>query len=450
MSNTSTRRRWTAVGWSVLLMITAMAMIPTTAHADTPFPPASGPITLSVTTGGHTYTYPSGGPGPTIPVVDGQELTISVSSSSVSFSRLRARQCKQSVPVNNGMDFNPQVSNYCSAGTLGAGSPSAYVDSGPRAPGTTSISITFRVGEGTAPDVVSAVDDELLPGFACGPTGACKLVVNAEITTSPATSNYLSFPLQFGTSCGAAAGNTVSVGDASVVEGDSGVRKVKIPVTASNPSSSPFQVDATVVPGTATYPGDLVKDPMKGGTPVTKPVVFKPPAGGGLTPTTRYVVVAVTADTASEGDETFTVVLSNPTGGYTLGRSVGTGTIVDDDGAANVGQIASIAPAAMCEGDSAPKGNNLPLSVSLRSPSTTPVQVTVSVPAGTATNGTDYKSVTKPKTITFNPGQVQKHLSINVTGELLSEADESVTFTASSPAGSMAPSVAVGTILNDD
>lgn len=437
------------MGWLALTVIVSMLTMPITADADTPFPPVSGPMTLTVTTGGQTYTYPNGGPGPTISVSDGQELTITVSSATLNFSRLRARQCKQSAPVNNGMDFNPQVSNLCSAGTLGAGSPNAFVDSGPRAPGTTSVTITFKVGVGTAPDVVSAVDDELIPGFTCGPTGACKVVVNAEVTTVPATSNYLSFPLQFGTSCGAAGTNRISVGDASVVEGDGGVRKVKIPVTATNPSASEFRVDATVVSGTATYPGDLVKDPLKNGVPVTKPVVFSP-GSSGQTPTTKFVVVGIASDTAAEANETFTVVLSNPTGGYTLGRSVGVGTVVDDDGPANTGQVASAAPAAICEGHDAPKLNKLPLSVSLRQASTAPVQVVLSVPTGTASNGGDYKPVTKPLAITFSPGQVQKHVTVSVVGDASREADETVSFGVSSPAGSVDPAIATGVILNDD
>ena len=49
--------------------------------------------------------------------------------------------------------------------------------------------------------------------------------------------------------------------------------------------------------------------------------------------TTKVVVVNVNGDTADEADETFKVVLSEPTGaGIVEGKGTGTATIVDDDG----------------------------------------------------------------------------------------------------------------------
>ena len=48
-------------------------------------------------------------------------------------------------------------------------------------------------------------------------------------------------------------------------------------------------------------------------------------------PTHCDVVVKVAPDLLNEGNETFTVELSNPTGGLSLGRAVATGTIVDDE-----------------------------------------------------------------------------------------------------------------------
>jgi hypothetical protein len=138
--------------------------------------------------------------GPTISgLSDGDEITIAVNGGGTSqFSRFRARQCKPNQPVNNVTEFNPQVANHCSAATLGAGSPGAFVDSGPLPPGTGSVQITFRVGIGVAPDVISAVDDELIPGFTCDESTVCLLVVNAEVTTGSGSSNLLSFPLRFG------------------------------------------------------------------------------------------------------------------------------------------------------------------------------------------------------------------------------------------------------------
>jgi chitinase len=45
----------------------------------------------------------------------------------------------------------------------------------------------------------------------------------------------------------------------------------------------------------------------------------------------KTIEVAVVGDTVAEANETFTLALTNPTGGVGLGRASATGTIVDDD-----------------------------------------------------------------------------------------------------------------------
>jgi uncharacterized protein len=47
--------------------------------------------------------------------------------------------------------------------------------------------------------------------------------------------------------------------------------------------------------------------------------------------TTAVITVVVRSDAVVEPDETFTVKLSNPTGGALLVRATGTVTILDDD-----------------------------------------------------------------------------------------------------------------------
>jgi hypothetical protein len=55
--------------------------------------------------------------------------------------------------------------------------------------------------------------------------------------------------------CGTPGTDRFSVGDASVVEGDSGgPRKLRIPVTISNPSTSEISVDYVINEGSATSP----------------------------------------------------------------------------------------------------------------------------------------------------------------------------------------------------
>jgi hypothetical protein len=64
-----------------------------------------------------------------------------------------------------------------------------------------------------------------------------------------------------------------------------------------------------------------------------KTLIFKPAAGTGRTPTVKVVSVTLYGDTNIDGDEELRITLSNPTGGYELGRGLGTGTIVDDEAA---------------------------------------------------------------------------------------------------------------------
>ena len=113
---------------------------------------------------------------------------------------------------------------------------------------------------------------------------------------------------------------TVSVGDASVWEGDTGLgRTVQVPLTLNSAPAGPTTVRVTVGDGTATSPADYKA--------FTKVVKF---AAGAKQ---AYVTVRLTDDTAAEPDTTINVVLSSPTGGLSVGRSAGVITILDDDGA---------------------------------------------------------------------------------------------------------------------
>ncbi len=185
---------------TLLVTLTFLGLVPQPSNADSQFPPATGPFTLTVTSGSTVYTYTSTGTfpnttGPTIPVEDGTPLTVEVSGDT--FARLQARQCKGGVPINNSADFNPDFFNLCTSATLGDGEPLGFRDSGPVAPGTTSIEIPFAVGAGTAPELESQITGEINPGFTCGVGNNCQLVVRVEVSAGVGSSNFLSFPLSF-------------------------------------------------------------------------------------------------------------------------------------------------------------------------------------------------------------------------------------------------------------
>src|SRR5262249_45478382 len=110
----------------------------------------------------------------------------------------------------------------------------------------------------------------------------------------------------------------VSIGDASVTEGDSGTTQVTFIVSVTTPRpDAGLSVDFATADGTAVAPDDYT---AKAGT-----ISWAPGDGSD-----KMVTVDVAGDTLNEFDETFTVGLSNPTR-VVIDDASGTGTITDDD-----------------------------------------------------------------------------------------------------------------------
>jgi chitinase len=126
-----------------------------------------------------------------------------------------------------------------------------------------------------------------------------------------------------------------SVGDATITEGDDGKYAVQFTIALSQPALVDGTVDITVHSGTATCGPVYYGKPLNPGTDCALPnkpktVLFR--AGATGTPGFRVYTVRLFPDLDVEGDETFTVELSNPTGGITaIGDAVGSATILDDD-----------------------------------------------------------------------------------------------------------------------
>ena len=111
---------------------------------------------------------------------------------------------------------------------------------------------------------------------------------------------------------------TLSIGNATVTEGNSGSTTANFTVTLANLLAGTVTVDYTTQDGTAT-----VSDNDYASTSGT--LTF----AGGVT--SLSIPVTVFGDTKVDPDETFSVVLSNATTGITIGTSTGTGTILNDD-----------------------------------------------------------------------------------------------------------------------
>ena len=109
---------------------------------------------------------------------------------------------------------------------------------------------------------------------------------------------------------------SVSVGDASVTEGNAGTTPLSFPVTLSAASTQPVSVTYATADGTATAPSDYA---AANGT-----LTFNPGE------TSKTISVGVAADLAIEQDETITVTLSGAVGA-TIATGTATGRITNDD-----------------------------------------------------------------------------------------------------------------------
>ncbi len=119
-----------------------------------------------------------------------------------------------------------------------------------------------------------------------------------------------------------------SIGDASVIEGDAGTTPITFTVSRGTDSNVAASVSYTVnLPGGAT--GASASDfasPTLSGTLNFAEGEFS-----------KTITLNVAGDLANEANETFTVTLSAPTNGATLGDGVGDGTIPNDDAAVGPG-----------------------------------------------------------------------------------------------------------------
>jgi hypothetical protein len=114
---------------------------------------------------------------------------------------------------------------------------------------------------------------------------------------------------------------TISVGDASAAEGNSGTTTLSVPVTLSAASKSTVTVDYATANGSATAGSDY--------TAASGTLTLRPGE------TEKTIPVSVTGDTSIEPNETFTVTLSNPVNA-TIANGTATATINNDDTAVPV------------------------------------------------------------------------------------------------------------------
>ena len=225
-------------------------------------------------------------------------------------------------------------------------------------------------------------------------------------------------------------GPTLSIADASIVEGNSGSSDLVFTVRLSGAASAPVTVAYATADGSARAGSDYLAS--------SGSLSF--PAGT----ISRTLSIAVTGDTVIEPNETLLVNLSNPVGA-TLGDAQAQGTIVTDDAST---PTLSIADASITEGNTGTQ--NLVFVVTLGPAATQKVTVRLATANGSATSGSDYNSGSL--SLSFAPGETSKTASIGIRGDTVAEADETFLVNLSSPTGGavIGRSQAIGTIVNDD
>ena len=227
-----------------------------------------------------------------------------------------------------------------------------------------------------------------------------------------------------------ASGPTLSVGDATVTEGNSGSTSASFAVTLSQASAGTVTVGYSTVNGTATAGSDY--------TATSGTLTFT--AGQ----TTKTVTVPVTGDTVVEPNETFYLSLATPTGATILDGQ-GTGTITNDDTAA--ASSLSIGNATVTEGNSG--STNAVFTVTLAPAASQTVTVNYATANGTATAGSDYTATSGA--LTFTAGQTSKTVTVAVQGDTAVEPNETFVVNLSGAVGaSLADAQGAGTITNDD
>jgi len=158
--------------------------------------------------------------------------------------------------------------------------------------------------------------------------------------------------------------------------------------------------------------------------------------------TSQTVSVTVNGDTTVEGDETFTVNLSNATGGV-ITDGTGDGIISNDD-AANI----SIDDVTLSEGDAGTTAYDFTVSID----QSVNASVQVDTADGTATTAdNDYQAVVGQVVNFTAGGATTQTVTVLVNGDVTIEGNETFNVNLSNVSGAqIADNQGVGTINNDD
>jgi Calx-beta domain/Domain of unknown function DUF11 len=285
---------------------------------------------------------------------------------------------------------------------------------------TSTTPVTFNDGESSKDFVVPVVGDTL-----------DEHDETFNVTLSSPANASISDGTGVGTITDDDAPPAISIDDTSVTEGAApGTVNAVFTVTLSQASGKAITADFATANGTATQPADYTSN---SGT-----LTFSPGQ------TSKTVTVVVKGDAVDEDDETFTVGLSGLINLASVGNDTsGTGTITDDDPPPTI----SIGDVTVTEGNSGTTAATF--TVSLSQASSRGVSVSFATADGTATQPADYQAASG--SVSFDPGQTSKTVTVNVVGDTSDEPDETFAVGLSSPSNAtIGDGSGTGTITDDD
>jgi predicted extracellular nuclease len=226
---------------------------------------------------------------------------------------------------------------------------------------------------------------------------------------------------------------TLDIGDVGQAELNSGSAPMTFTVTLSAPAPpGGVTFDIATSDGTATD-ADNDYEPNS--------VIGASIAAGN---TTYSFPVTINGDTTFEGNETFTVTVTNVTGA-TPGDTIATGTINNDDAAPAI----TIGDVAVLEGDAGTQVMTFTVLLSAPAPGSVTVDFTTNDSSATVGDA-DY--VANSGTVTFVPGDTSETISVTINGDTNIEGDEQFFVDLSNPTGgaTISDNQALGVIKSDD
>ncbi len=291
---------------------------------------------------------------------------------------------------------------------------------------TTQASVTFNTADGTA---VADSDYSATSKVVIFPIGSTSQIVQVPIfndtvneadetftatlsapTASPAVALLGGNPTATVTITNDDAAPTLTIGNASVTEGNSGTVNLVFPVSIDGNSEQTLSVQYATADGTG--PIDTRATVADNDYVATSGTLTFAPGDRAKT-----ITVVVNGDTTIENNETLSVVLTNPQN-LTLSSTSATGTILNDDTPPTISNVSFVQTAVSVNENVV--GGKVTLTLKRTTGTDRVATVDYATANGTATAGSDYTATTG--TATFAVGATTATITVPIIDDTLQEA----------------------------